>query len=88
MNPRVTQVAVVGPHAVQLTFTDGTRGVLDLRPRLAGRSGVFAPLHDPAYFARVSVDVEAGTITWPNGVDFDPDVLYEAITTAPSANSS
>jgi hypothetical protein len=34
-------------------------------------------LHDPAEFARVTVDQQAGTIVWPNGVDLDPDVLYE-----------
>lgn len=39
--------------------------------------GVFEPLRDPAYFARVSVDPEAGTIAWPNGADMAPDPLYE-----------
>jgi hypothetical protein len=88
MNPRVAQVAVVGAHAVELTFTDGSRGVVDLGPRLAGRGGVFEPLKDPAYFARVSVDEDAGTIAWPNGVDLDPDVLYEALHTAASTRGS
>jgi hypothetical protein len=23
------------------------------------------------------VDTEAGTVAWPNGVDLDPDVLFE-----------
>jgi hypothetical protein len=85
MNPRVTHVSVVGAHAVELTFTDGSRGVVDLGPQLVGRGGVFEPLKDPAYFARVSVDRDAGTIVWPNGVDLDPDGLYEATRTATSA---
>jgi hypothetical protein len=35
------------------------------------------PLRDPAYFARVQVDPEAGTIAWPNGVALAPEPLYE-----------
>jgi hypothetical protein len=59
--------------------TDATRGVADLSPWIAGRGGVFQPLQDPDYFARVAVDTEAGTLVWPNGVDLDPDMLYEAV---------
>ncbi len=46
MNPRVTHVVVVGAHAVELTFSDGARGGVDLAPRLLGRGGVFEPLRD------------------------------------------
>jgi len=28
----------------------------------------------------VAVDLEAGTLVWPNGVDFCPDVLYAEAT--------
>jgi hypothetical protein len=42
--------------------------------------GVFAPLRDPAYFARVSVNAELGMIGWPNGADWDPLVLYSRVT--------
>lgn len=82
MHPRIMSVRVVGPHSVELAFTDGARGVVDLGPKLAHRGGVFELLRDPAYFACVSVDEEAGTISWPNGIDLDPDVLYEAVLTA------
>jgi hypothetical protein len=34
------------------------------------------PLQDPAYFAKVRVDPELGTVVWPNGYDLDPDVLH------------
>ena len=78
MHPRIKTVRVSGPFRVHLTFADGTEGAVDLGPRLRGRAGVFALLQDPAYFAQVAVDPEAGTIVWPNGADIDPDVLYEA----------
>ena len=66
------------PFRVALRFTDGSHGVVDLSPWISGRGGVFRALQAPAYFARVSVDAESRTIVWPNGVDLDPDMLYEA----------
>ena len=78
MNPRIRSVRVTGPMLVALEFTDGTAGSVDLSTWIGGRAGVFAPLQDAAFFAQVSVDLEAGTIVWPNGVDLDPDMLYEA----------
>lgn len=78
MLPRITQVQVISPYCLALAFTDGSQGRVDLKLWIAGRHGMFAPLHDLDYFARVVVDREAGTVVWPNGVDIDPDVLYEA----------
>lgn len=78
MHPRVVRVHVDGPFRVALDFTDGTHGVVDLGPWIAGRGGVFEPLQDRAFFGQVFVDLEAGTIAWPNGVDLDPDMLYAA----------
>jgi hypothetical protein len=84
MYPRVTRVRHLSEYRLELTFTDGTRGELDLRDRIVGRGGVFAPLEDVSFFAQVQVDPEAGTIVWPNGVDFCPDVLYSLVTGKPT----
>jgi len=78
MHPRITRVRPGDPFRVTLTFADGSEGVVDLSPWIAGRRGVFAALQDPTVFARVTVDQEAGTIVWPNGADLDPDMLFEA----------
>ena len=75
MHPRITEVNVRSGYVVELSFTDGSRGSVDLGRWIRGRHGVFAALQDPAFFARVSVDRDAGTIVWPNGADIDPDVL-------------
>ena len=40
-------------------------------------TGVLAPLNDSDYFAEVSVDPEAGTVVWPDGIDLAPELLYE-----------
>jgi len=50
----------LGDYRLRLTFADGMVGDVDL-PGEEWR-GVFAPLADPDFFARVSVDPESGTI--------------------------
>jgi len=69
----VTAVEVIGDYQLRLTFADGTVGGVDFSER--EWHGVFEPLRDPAYFARVEVDPEAGTITWPDGLDMAPELL-------------
>jgi len=76
--PRITRVDVCDRFQVRLHFSDGFVGTVDLAPWIVGRRGVFAALQDPSFFARVTVDRDAGTLVWPNGADLDPDVLYEA----------
>jgi hypothetical protein len=71
----VVGVEVVGDYRLRLTFADGTTGDVDFTSRQW--RGVFEPLRDPAFFARVEVDEEAGTIAWPGGLDMAPEPLYE-----------
>lgn len=73
--PSIVGVAVLGDHMLRLLFDDGTVGDVDFSHE--GWKGVLQPLRDPAYFAKVRVDPDAGTITWPNGVDLAPEALYE-----------
>ena len=73
--PVVVGVAVIGDHVLRLLFSDGTVGDVDFSAERW--TGVLEPLNDPAYFTRVRVDPEAGTIVWPNGIDLAPEPLYE-----------
>jgi hypothetical protein len=70
----VTGVEVCEEYRLRLTFDDGTVGDVDF----VGREwrGIFEPLRDRDYFARVTVDAEAGTTTWPNGADLALGPLY------------
>ena len=70
----VTAVDVVGEHRLRLTFEDGASGEVDLSG--SEWRGVFEPLADPAYFERVELDTELGTIVWPNGADIAPETLH------------
>ena len=81
MNRDVVAVTRTGDYTLRLRFRDGAEGEMDFAQFLSF-NGVFAPLKDPAEFAKVTVDSESGTICWPNGADLCPDVLYSRITGA------
>jgi Protein of unknown function (DUF2442) len=72
--PVVVGVAVVGDHVLRIMFSDGTVGDVDFSAEQW--TGVLAPLSDPAYLAQVTVDSEAGTLVWPDGIDLAPEPLY------------
>jgi Protein of unknown function (DUF2442) len=73
--PLLTEAEPLDGYAVHVRFGDGTTADVDLS-YLLDYGGVFEPLHDPAYFARLQADAEAGTIVWPNGADVAPETLY------------
>ncbi len=69
-------VRVLGGYLLELTWADGAVTTVDVEPYLHGPA--FEPLKDPAVFAAVSVDSEAGTVVWPNGADLSPVELRRA----------
>jgi len=75
LGPRV-RVRALEPlegFAVLVTFDNDSQREIDLGPFLHGP--VFEPLrNDPAMFR--SMKIAGGTISWDNGADIDPDVLY------------
>lgn len=73
----VTEVRPLGDHRLRLGFDDGTAGEVDFSGE--SWSGVFAPLSDPEFFARVELDEELGTIVWPNGADIAPETLHQLV---------
>lgn len=72
---RVTRFDIVAPHTLDVAFDDRTTQRINFRPALEG--AVFGPLQDLAVFNAVSLDLEFGTLTWPNGADFDPATLHD-----------
>lgn len=73
--PLLTDAQALAGYGARVRFADGTEADVDLS-YLLDYGGVFEPLHDPDYFARLHADGEAGTIVWPNGADIAPETLY------------
>ncbi len=70
---RVTSVEHLGGRVLRVTFSDGLVRELDFADALPG---VLATIDDETAFGGVTVDLIAGTVCWPNGIDLDPDVLH------------
>lgn len=70
---RVRSIEPLEGFCVRLSFEDGTQREVDLERYLHGP--IFESIRrDLAVFRSVRVD--HGVVTWPNGADIDPDVLY------------
>lgn len=72
---RVTDFERLAPFILRIGFEDGTSQVIDFGPVLHGE--IYGPLRDPQYFEQVQLDEEIGTLTWPNGADFEPATLHD-----------
>lgn len=79
LTPDITDATVVSHGILRLTFSDGLSGEVEVLDRMRGP--VFEQALTPAGFAKVRVDRETGTVTWPGGADLAPDTLYERIRT-------
>jgi hypothetical protein len=70
---QVTSATPSGGYCLQLTFSNGDKGEIDLSRHIQFLR-VLAPLADPAFFHQVYVD--HGTICWPGDIDLDPIVIH------------
>jgi len=69
----VNKVKPLSDYRLELTFENKEIKIFDVKPYLD--TGLFKTLKDDNYFKMVKVSYD--TIEWPNGVDLDPEVLYE-----------
>lgn len=68
----------LGPHQLELSFSDQARGTFDGAAYLTQRRGpLLEPLRDPAYFTRCFI--EAGALCWPNGLELSAARLRELV---------
>jgi hypothetical protein len=74
----VVEARPLGGNRLAITFDDGARGEVDVAA-MVPFEGVFAPLRSEAEFARVFVNRELGSISWPCGADLDTQVLYARV---------
>ena len=80
LTPDITEARAVRHGVLAVTFADGLQGEVEVLKRMRGP--VFETARTSEGFARVAVDSETGTVTWPGGADLAPDTLYERVRTA------
>jgi hypothetical protein len=70
----IKDVRASGGYRLRVVFRDDYIGEVDLWPLIEKPRGPLTEaFQDPAFFAKVYVDLNAAA--WPNGYDIDPDVL-------------
>jgi hypothetical protein len=80
MLTKVTHLERLDGFRLRLRFNDGSGGVHDFATLVKEAGSMLEPLRDPAYFARVFLEV--GAPTWPNGFDIAPEWLRREMAAA------
>ena len=71
--PTVKAVYPQQGYCLEVVFSNGERGILNMRPYLD--FGVFKRLQDTEAFRQVKVSFDA--VEWSSGVDLDPEFVYQ-----------
>jgi len=71
--PGVSSVEATDGHRLVLVFGNGERRVFNVTPLLS--VGRFRELAVPEVFRKVRIAYD--TVEWENGLDLDPEYLYE-----------
>jgi len=69
----IRKVKALDDYQLELMFENNEVKIFDVKPYL--ETGLFKMLKDKVFFNRVNVSFD--TVGWPNGIDLDPEVLYE-----------
>ena len=72
-HPGVSSVEATDGHKLILRFGNGEQRVFDVTPLLS--FGRFSELAVPEVFKKVRIAYD--TVEWENGLDLDPEYLYE-----------
>ena len=75
MTPNLITAQYLDEYRILLIFSDGTKGIVDLKDDLWGE--VFEPLKDLDVFRQFELNTELSTIQWSTGADLAPGFLYE-----------
>lgn len=81
--PAIAAIALRPSHVVRVFFTDGEVRDVDLTPTF--ESELFSRLRDPDLFAAAHIGEITGGLEWTDDIGLDPDVIYAAQQTGPTA---
>ena len=73
MYPSVKKVSPLDNYKIFLEFDNDECGILNMQPYL--NFGVFRKIKDQNLFSQVRVSFD--TVEWGNGIDLDPQFVYE-----------
>lgn len=75
----IKKIESIEDYTISCLFNTGEVRVVNLKAIIEKykkvNDGLISRLSDPNYFRSVKLD-SYGTLSWDNGVDFDPDNLY------------
>jgi hypothetical protein len=73
MHPAVVNVVPRDNYQIYVEFDNDECGILNMEPYLD--FGIFSKIKDQSLFAKVRVSFD--TIEWGNGIDLDPQFVYD-----------
>lgn len=73
MHPAVVNVVPRDNYQIYVEFDNNECGILNMEPYLD--FGIFSKIKDQSLFSKVRVSFD--TIEWGNGIDLDPQFVYD-----------
>ena len=77
----IKEILGVEPYIITVRYNTGETVAIDFQERLQTWATIpdspYSQLLEADYFRKASLDPEAETLIWPNGLDFCPDTLYQ-----------
>ncbi len=73
MHPAVVNVVPRDNYQIYVEFDNDECGILNMEPYLD--FGIFSKIKDQSLFAKVRISFD--TIEWGNGIDLDPQFVYD-----------
>ncbi len=73
MHPAVVNVVPQDNYQIYVEFDNDECGILNMEPYLD--FGIFSKIKDQSLFSKVRVSFD--TIEWGNGIDLDPQFVYD-----------
>jgi len=80
---KVIEARYLGDYQVALNFSNRREGVFDGHTLLQRSGPLLEPLRAEDYFKRFFID--AGALSWPNGLELSPARLYDLCKTLETA---
>ena len=73
LSPDATSVSILQDYVLRVRFVNGELRDFDMKPLLCRKC--YQPLNNDLLFQTASIAY--GTVQWANGLDLDPEWLYE-----------